>query len=215
MRLRQRLEWSWPRLTAAASVMGTLVWLLWPEKGWRPDAEPTVALLGAVGSWLYVELVRREPADVRHEPLQPRAPALPHPHDVSLLRRFHGALPLEDRVYLRDHDFRQPTKAKHLDGLEVIADGWRGADFSFHDEAVQTALIGLQRHARALLDLTGTYLFMSDRNPENLSPLTDMDRQNGVSERTYGHVREMNGQRRRTLEALDHFVTFSRDRLAR
>lgn len=95
--LRQRLLENWGRITAAAAVMGAELSLLWPSSNWRPDGEPTVVLLGALGVWLYMELVHEEAKQPNTVP----APLvrMRHPHDLELWALFNQHFPLQDRCF--------------------------------------------------------------------------------------------------------------------
>lgn len=101
----------------------------------------------------------------------------------------------------------------YLDGWETLADGWRGADYEFVDQALQTAFRGLQRRATELTFLVGRYLYGDDRNPTVITPLTDMDRRGGISEQTMQRIAELNRKAAELLQSLDHFIRLAREKL--
>ena len=172
-----------------------------------------VALLAAFSSWVFLEFIKDE-EEVSAPKSRPHdTKTTPHPHDVELLGKFDETLSIQDRVFLRDHDFRTPTAARRLDGLEELVDGWRGADFQFHDEAVQTAFEKLQHQGAELLELTTHYLFTDHDKPKFMSPLTDMDKRSGTNPETYRRIKVMNDKCKNVVSALNHFVRFSRERL--
>lgn len=116
-------------------------------------------------------------------------------------------------MFLRDHDFGTNTDSERLNSLEVIGDRWRGAEFEFHDEGVQTAFARLRHSATELLELTATGLFATDNNPCILNPRTDMDRRHGLSPDTLQRIREMNSKAAEVVGNLDTFIRLARERL--
>lgn len=210
--ITHRLRHSWPRLAAAAAVMGGLVWLLWPDSHWNPEGEAAITLAGAVAVWLYFELIKSRPSEAPIVTAAEEARA-PHPHDLALFDQFNETYSAADRHYLGEHDFRMPLDGRRLDGLELVSRVWAGADFEFHDEPMQTAFRHLQRRGSELFDVTGRKLFMSDNNPNVLSPLTDMDRARGVSQETRRGIDEMNAKAAELSDATNNFLRLARDRL--
>ncbi len=213
MSFSDRLRQAWPRLAAAASVMGSLVWLLWPEKGWHAEGEPSFVLAGAVCAWLFFELIGPSDASPRND--NPTTPIRePHSSDITLYERFNATFGEADRRFLREHDFRMPFDSAFLDGLETVSE-WAGADFEFHDGDLQTAFSRFKLRASELLRLGGRYLYGLDNNPQMVSPLLDTDRARGLSDQTQGHIDELNEAGRRMLADLDVFIRLARERVVR
>ena len=164
-------------------MLGSLAWFLWPSAHWQPQAEPLAALLTAILAWVYVTFLSAA-SD------QPRV--APHPHDLALFDRFNATIPEGQRAFLREHNFRNQYKVSRITGLMTFVDDWHGADFEFHDRKVQRQLELLFRSAFALMELITSYTYTTDDNVEVVTPLTDADRANGISEQTRRQIKEMN-----------------------
>lgn len=202
-------------MTAAAAVVGAVIWFLWPDQHWVAEGDAAATVVGSVSAWLYFELFKsNEDKTASAAPVSAPETAV-HPHDLELLSRFNRLVPLADRVFLREHDFRTPFDSRHLDGFETLADGWLGADYEFHDAACKTAFRHLQNHSRELVRLAGRYLFSDDRNVDIVTPLNDADRRGGLTPQTDAHIRELNTKSEQVIAALDHFISLSRERIER
>jgi hypothetical protein len=195
-------------------MVGSTVWLLWPEPGWRAEGEPAVALVAATATWIFLEVRGPHQDATSAKVATVLADRKPHPSDLKLVARLDRTVTLDDRNFLREHDFRRQVDSEYLRGIGVIAEGWNGADYEFHDEALQVALRNLVKHSAQLVEMMAIRLFVDDRNPRILTPLTDLDRAGGVSADTLKGIEEMNGQKEEVLRAMDHLNRLIKERLS-
>ncbi len=89
--MEHRLPTALARLGSGLAAMGTLAWLLWPAPDWKPEPEPLVAFLVALGGWLSAETV---PALLERKP--------PRPYDAAPLTKLKELVTPDHIAFLHD-----------------------------------------------------------------------------------------------------------------
>jgi hypothetical protein len=145
--------------------------------------------------------------------LRAEAPAEPHPHDVELLQRFHRQIPLVLKQFLRQHNFGNSFLLAKLDPLHEMNEDWVGADYEFHNAAVQAAFVDGRHAAHAFGELVLQRIYAMRGNPKMGWPKTDQDAEVGIQPGTEQAVRDMNAKATALSELIDIFERAAREHI--
>ncbi|MBR1296639.1 hypothetical protein [Bradyrhizobium sp. AUGA SZCCT0042] len=126
-------------------------------------------------------------------------------HDIDLLKQYRQLIPPSLVRFLTVHSFRTAFRKDRLSPLEVISDDWNTGHYKFVDAEVQAALTETRKHAKAFMDLGDKKLFTDRDNPNLFSPLTDPDRDQGITAETRVSIAELNALARKLAEAFNAF----------
>jgi hypothetical protein len=134
-------------------------------------------------------------------------------HDIDLLKQYRQLITPAVVRFLSVHSFREAFGKQKLLPLEVIADDWNTAHYEFMDAEVQAALEEARKLTVGLLNLTDNKLFTDRNNPKLFSPLTDLDRDQGITPETRVGIAEMNTAARKAAEAFNAFERIARQKI--
>ena len=137
----------------------------------------------------------------------------PHPHDVELLQRFHFQIPLVLKQFLRQHNFGNSFLLAKLDPLHEMNEDWVGADYEFHDTAVQAAFVDVRQAAHAFGELVLQRIYAMRGNPKMGWPKTDQDADVGIQPGTEKAIRDMNAKAAALSELIDGFERVAREHI--
>jgi hypothetical protein len=115
--------------------------------------------------------------------------------------------------FLTAHSFRTAFRKERLTPLEIIADDWNTAHYEFVDAEVQTALTDARKQAISFMNLGDKKLFTDRGNPNLLSPLTDVDRDQGITSETRASIAELNASARKLAEAFNAFERIAQQKI--
>lgn len=141
------------------------------------------------------------------------APAEPHPHDIELLQRVHGQLPLTLRHFLHQHSFGSPFLFAQLDPIHELNEVWIGAAYEFHDTVLQAGFADVRRIAADLGELVLERIHAMPGNTKMGWPKTNQDVAHGVQPRTEQAIGDMNAKATELSAAIDGFDRLARDRV--
>jgi hypothetical protein len=134
-------------------------------------------------------------------------------HDIDLLKQYRQQISPGLVRFLTVHSFRDAFRKEKLLPLEVIADDWNTAHYEFVDPEVQAALAEARKQAFDFMNLTGNKLFTDRHNSKLFSPLTDVDRNQGITPETRASIAEMNAAARKLAEAFNAFERIARQKI--
>jgi hypothetical protein len=134
-------------------------------------------------------------------------------HDIDLLKEYRQLITPGVVRFLAGHTFREAFRKERLSPLEVIADDWNTTHYEFVDAEVQAALAEARKQALDFMNLTGNKLFTDRNNPKLYSPLTDVDRNQGITPETRASIAEMNAAARKLADAFNAFERIARQKI--
>ena len=134
-------------------------------------------------------------------------------HDTKLLEKFRALFSENEKTFLREHDLGNSFNWQRLDGTSELADGWRGAEFQFDDDAVQGKLSAIiQKAQKFIQDLSLGSQIINDRWA---SAVSDHERGSFFSKETEVRIDGYNKQATELADAIDDFIKYARKKLAR
>lgn len=134
-------------------------------------------------------------------------------HDIDLLKQYRQLIAPNVVRFIAAHSFREAFRKEKLSPLEVIADDWNTAHYEFVDVEVQGALAEARKQALNFMNLTDNRLFTDRNNPKLFSPLTDVDRDQGMTTETRAGIAEMNAAARKLADAFNAFERIARQKI--
>jgi len=127
--MRQFIE----TLFAVAALVGAEAWFLQGYGSGKPEFEPTIAFIAALGLLLLKDPIR----------IAWRKPAAEH--DAALYRRFLQEFPSNGRAatFLDSHDIGAPFHSRELEELDRFSETWIGAEHEFISKALESQRVKL------------------------------------------------------------------------
>ena len=145
--------------------------------------------------------------------MRPKAPEVPHPHDVELLARVRRQLPAGLRRFLSQHGFGTPFRISTLEPIHDMNEAWIGSGFEFHDTVLQDAFAAVRLTAAEFGSLVLERIFPMDNDPRLGTSRTQVDRSHGIQDATVAGIRLMEASAAELGEAIDAFDRVARDRI--
>ena len=177
-----------------------MFWLLFDPSSLPTDWEKIVGVLGAIGVWLWSEIVSHKPDS--------------HPDDLALLTKLRARFPDHERTFVREHSFGDSFHMRSIEGFVDFDREWTGAAYEFHDKKMQAALTKLKEAAGAFANHLAVSVRPLTGNPAFFTTSTVEDANRGErSVETYANIKQLNDEARRVSEALDQFERVAKGRL--
>ena len=175
---RQVLDSAWTRIGLGLAAMGSIVIGLPQPAGTSFDLEKFIAIIGAIGLWLWAEVYHGKAA---------------HPNDLKLFQKFGQTVTNNERLELSEQDMGAPFHFKTFDGTFHIRETWKGPAYKFQDKKLQelwkNVLIDIDRFCSLVVVNTGAM----PGNSEIASVKTIEDLRNGTrSSQTMQNAKDLN-----------------------
>lgn len=191
------------RVSAGIATLLSLGWFLWPTNNWKFEPEPFVASITTFIFWIGLELKENF---ISHK-------VKAHPHDIKLLSKFRNQISHGTRLFLSEHDFRNPINIDELSSLITIHESWRGADFEFEDVKINSVFKSFLKFNSEFCNLSSSYLYTKYTNTKIFSVKTDLDIMNNLSQDTVNNINELNKAALKLYEAINDVERIARKQL--
>lgn len=157
-------------LVAVALVVGAEAWFLKGYFADKPEFEPALAFLGALGV-----LLAKEPVRARFTSAHESAAA----HDKELFQEFLDLLPPnQTTAFYKEHDFGGSFRRSAVQPLFAFAGIWRSVDKEFLDRDLEEKRRSLHKFASELVDEIAART-VPLRNSDLASVFSDQQRMTG------------------------------------
>lgn len=129
------------RLAAGYSVMGALIWLLWPnDLTFVDNPEAWIALVTAILAWHYCEFEFRSK----------KTDTSTSPNDIRVAREIAKLHAGELRFLLKDTDLWSFIDKDIYSRLGDLCDRWNRGSLFFHDDSLNKVLSGVMERLQIL-----------------------------------------------------------------
>lgn len=194
------------RVSAALSLLATIVWALWPKDWSNFDPSVVPVLIGTTLTWIGVEYIH---FSLDLKPIE-------HPSDKMLARQINNRFPEDREYFYRAHSFAEAFRIEHLDSANFVSYFENEDKRRFLDNEVQSVFETFVEACSIFSDLVGErgglfrqdfYIAMSD---EEYRIRDDYAR---LSEQTRSHIVNVNAAARKVAEKRVELGTAFRRRL--
>lgn len=203
MKLLRKISQPLSRVTLGIISLLTLCWFLWPTSNWEFQLERLIALITSLSVWIgseFSESFGNSKIEI-------------HPHDKKLLEKFRSQISGGIKLFLSEHDFRNPLNIDEISGLTEIYETWRGARFEFEQSKTNNAFQKFLKINSKFCNLASDSLSIIYDSTKILSVQGELDKSNGLSQDTKNQIHELNQTALELYEAINTFERVARKQL--